>query len=614
MKHPALARVFSVVLAIVALIELAVGIRGLGKNEQERAERDTYAERFAGRIENYRSLHAELAAQPDYDRKSEALKTFAAAHEKAAGRHRTDTAIYTATKGGLKMGENLIIAGREELLEAKAQLRDPATRDALLESTLSQLFASVRGGFPWLENMANAAGSYADKCYQESDRLLYGASRLRNLMQYEPQQTDGDGGDTVLPPVPDEPPVEPVPPAQPVMPDLGDATEEERAAAFAEAAAAYQAACDAYAAEYAQYQQELFAYNVAAAEREAAAQRGAAARQMEQEYFANHEAWEEQCRSIRAQEPFPEAGEAIHALCTALASLEDAIRQNAPEIWREMSADFPDPAELEARGNAAAAEYSALTAEACAAMSNEEFLAYADEGQETLGELGDSFFRIGATLTDPSHLLVRAMDELNLTDTVVGFIEETLKKAEHQLQAALEELWYQEGELKKDQAKLAAQKHGLDSEAKVLAEHTAEVDSLKDLRSRHNSARLVLINVPEVKERMTDEESLPDAAEAYLETYREETERLFRGRRLISILAIAGGAMGAAGIPAAYELIRKRFWLLTPVLLCMGLSAAAELLNLRLGMGQLYVSLFTAILALVQLLIILPRKKRPRST
>ena len=66
MKHPALARVFSVVLAVTGLLLLFSGIKGLGKGKRENAERSAYAEKLAGRIGNYRELDAELENAADY--------------------------------------------------------------------------------------------------------------------------------------------------------------------------------------------------------------------------------------------------------------------------------------------------------------------------------------------------------------------------------------------------------------------------------------------------------------------------------------------------------------------------------------------------------------------
>ena len=595
MKHPALARVFAIVLAIVGLILLAVGVHGLKENREENAERAAYAEKFAGRIENYRALHAELQQQPDYQRTMRTFELIVSAHEKAAGRHKTDTAIYTATKGGLKMGADLINEGRAELEDAKTLLRDPARRGEVLEGTLSQVIGSYRSKLPWLDGLAAWAVNCADKSQRESGLIGTRAGRLRLLMEVEPQPYSEPGPEPG-PAAPVEEPVAPTPPEPPAFPDMGDAPPEEVQAVYAALQAEYQAASAAYMQDYAQYQQDLFAYQCAVAEAASAAEQSARVRTMGGEYFASHEAWEAECRSYRAEPAFPEAGAAIHELCSA----DDFDSSNDLYFF------------MDARGNAAAAGLSALVTTATANMSNEEYLAYADEAQGILNELSDAFFAVGATLADPSHLIVEAIEKANLMDSVTGFVESMLKKAENQLQAALEELWYQSGQLEKDQLKLEAEKHALDREAEIVAYRTKSTDALKDLRSRHNAARLLLVNVPEIKNAMTDEESLTAAAERYLADYRSETDSLYRGRRIVCALAIAGGAAGVLGVPAAYELVRKRFWLITPVLVCILCSAAAATLNVCLGQGRMYIALATAILAFIQLLIVLPKRKKAK--
>ena len=207
MKHPALARVFAVVLAIVSLILFAVGIRGLQKNETERADRTVFAGKLADRIENYRELHARLLEQPDYERTMKTLDYIVRAHERAASRHKTDTAIYTATKGGLKMGENLILDGKEELARTRALLRDPETRNETLESALKQLIASGQFSLPWLSELCARASAGADMCRREREMIAYAADRLRYLMELEPQPWE---------PPPEEPEEEPAeePPAE----------------------------------------------------------------------------------------------------------------------------------------------------------------------------------------------------------------------------------------------------------------------------------------------------------------------------------------------------------------------------------------------------------------
>ena len=72
------------------------------------------------------------------------------------------------------------------------------------------------------------------------------------------------------------------------------------------------------------------------------------------------------------------------------------------------------------------------------------------------------------------------------------------------------------------------------------------------------------------------------------------------------------GPDGKLSVPAAFELVKSRFFLIAPVLLCMVCAAGTEALNMALGLGQQYAALFTAIFALVQLLIVLPKAKKPR--
>ena len=223
----------------------------------------------------------------------------------------------------------------------------------------------------------------------------------------------------------------------------------------------------------------------------------------------------------------------------------------------------------------------------------------------------DAFIVVARNLDNPSALIAELMDRLHITEALVKVLDTMLEKAEHEMQAQLEELWYQMGETEKDAIKLEAEKLGLDKEAVLLSKRTLDAEALRDLQSRHAAARQLLVNIPEVKAGMTDDADLADSARAWLNTYGRETERLYKGRLLLNALAVFGGAMGILGIPAAYELLRKRFLLIAPVLLCMLCSAGAEALNMALGLGQQYAALFTAIFALLQLLIVLPKAKKP---
>lgn len=584
MKHPALARVFAIVLAIVGLILLAVGVRGLKKAESEREERAAYAEKFSGWIADYRALHAELENAADYDETMAALEALALAHEKTAGQHKTDTALYTATKGGLKMGEEAIAAARQEIEETREQLADAETRQVVMELLISEMLAQQEN-LPNLAQLAQRARGYAGSAYAASAQAGAEAERYRALLMQEPQ-----------------PPEEPVPPPEPQPPEPPAPMEGEDEATEPEPGA-YEAAYAAYEEEHAAWEAAFAAWETAHAA-------------WEEEFAAwelAHSAWEETCRRAREESRLTEYRDLLQQLSAALAEISAQAEEQLAAFSAETGETSPELWAMAEQSAAAAAQLNELAMQEPALMSDWEFLTYCETLQELGSGLGDSFSTVAGMLENPAHTITEIIDALNMTQSMVDFLNYKLDQAEAQLHSALAELWYQAGELDKDQLRLEAEKLGLSKEAELLSKRTLDADELKDLRGRHNAVRLKLVLVPEVKSAMTDEESLPAAAESYLESYESETDKLWRGRRVVNALAIASGAMGVLGVPAAYELLKKRFWLLTPVLLCIVCAAAAEALHVRLGLGQMYAALSTALIAFLQLLIVLPRKRRARA-
>ena len=67
MKHPALAKAYAVVFAVISLILLFGGVSGIEKAEEENAERLRYEKKYAERIENYVDLCARLENSITYD-------------------------------------------------------------------------------------------------------------------------------------------------------------------------------------------------------------------------------------------------------------------------------------------------------------------------------------------------------------------------------------------------------------------------------------------------------------------------------------------------------------------------------------------------------------------
>ena len=79
---------------------------------------------------------------------------------------------------------------------------------------------------------------------------------------------------------------------------------------------------------------------------------------------------------------------------------------------------------------------------------------------------------------------------------------------------------------------------------------------------------------------------------------------------ILNILeAVFGALAGFAGIPAAFEKTKKRFWLIAPAAICLVCACAADGISMYLGLGQMYTVIAAAIFAAVQLAAALPKAK-----
>ena len=612
MKHPALARVFSVVVTILGLLLLLYGIRGFGKADSEHADRLAYEKKTSGRIENYETLRAEYLNSADYQETMDALKRFLDEHEKAAAKHKTDTALYSATKGGLKMGEDMIVTIRAQMNEIKEQLRNAASRKAFLEGLLTELIASQKSNLPWLEALSAQAAQYAVESYSQGAKVKLVSSEFRALMEDEP--TPASVAAALY--TPPEPPSVPM---LPLLPDMAGTPVDMMQAAYGAAMDSFLGAAADYEQAMTDYAQNLQdSYNASAQQfmdqfsggysdvADVLTDAAASA-----EYKLAHKLWEEECEMVKGQLDLHEARRYIPRLSSALAAL---IRQGDSyfaSVTLETGGIYPAIAELMAMADSTGARIDARLDTDLKSLPNAEFLALTDEIEQLFDMITDGFIVVAQNLDNPASLIAELMERLHITEALVELLEPMLEKAEQQMQAALEELWYQMGEAEKDALKLEAEKLGLDKEAVLLSKRTLDADALKDLRSRCISSRQLLMNIPEVRAMTEDESELAENARSWLGTYAQETERLYQGKRLINILAIISGVMAVLGIPAAFELLKSRFFLIVPVLLCMVSAAGAEALNLYLGEGQHYFGLFTAIFAFIQLLIVLPRVKKP---
>ena len=598
MKHQALARVFAVVLAILCLLLLVTGVRGFGKADEELNERRAWEEKYAGRIQTYVELEAELAGSISYEEAQRELEKRLEQHEADASQHRTDTALHTAEKGGNQMGADLIWEAMPELHSAKGDLEEARRQLAEKESVFAQgkitVSALVQNGLA--------------ACNAEKASLAGLAASLNGYRNSNP-----------MPQLPPEP-VMPMAPIEVENPGIFELDEPVRSA-YVTVEEPVGPGEEASEEELAAYQTEREEYQKLLTEQEAAYTAA------KEEYDARKAAYDFQKESF---DSYPDRkaqyDEDMAQFDQDKAAYDAAVFQQ--QMWyagyvglmaEDLGAVQSLAGDLGAAGGSLAELASQMgadtggaggfggggmgagmpSADQLAAMPPEA-IAAALSG--AVDGIAGGFSQISAGLGAMEGGLAEARNK-------VFEGELALKKAEAELQGQLETIWYNLGELEKEAEQLAEEKETLDQEASVLSKKILENEELKDLTNRRNSARQLLLNVAEVKSESAESGDLPGAAGSYLERCRAETQALDQGRRRVNVLAILAAAAGLLGIPGAFELTKKRVLLLAPVLLCLGFAAGADWLHVSLGLGQMYTALFTAIFAAIQFLIVLPKKK-----
>lgn len=586
MKHPALARVFAVVLAILCLLMLLNGVTGFGKTERAQQERAAFEEKYAKRIENYISLDEQVSHSISYDEAYEQFKALLDQHDKDASQHRTDTALYTAEKGGNTMGANMIWEAMPELEGAKQELAAGKKKLEAMEAA----YAANKGTIDETIAMANQG---VDDCNQASVSLARLPAKLAPLLAER----------ETLPamPTPPEPPLIVEDPGafeteEPQLEDFitvtppnkpeEEMTDEDRALIeqYEQEKQDYHNAYEQYLQEKEEHDRlaELFASNE---QRQAEYDEKLSAYQAElSEYTEAQSAWAEKLTSAFG----PGIG-----LIQSLAQDMQSCAAGAAAVGSGMGMELGSAGSFDMGG------FSMPSEEELASMTPEQAMAMM---QTVISAMSDGFQQIASGLGSIEGEIGKARYAV-----IMG--EEGLKKAEAELHSQLANIWYNLDQLEEKAGELREEKEKLDLEALSLDKQLMETEELKTLKNKHISARQLLVNIPEVKNRFAENGDLVESARTYLESYRAETQRLYAGRRLLNLLAVIGGVAGILGIPAAYEKIRGRFWLLAPVLLCLGCAIGADLINMRLGLGQMYSALFTAIFAVLQLLIILPKQK-----
>ena len=120
----------------------------------------------------------------------------------------------------------------------------------------------------------------------------------------------------------------------------------------------------------------------------------------------------------------------------------------------------------------------------------------------------------------------------------------------------------------------------------------------------------MLLERDEIWDRTEGGMELLETADAYTAVLSRQIGEHFFDLLWIGCLLILGALIGFLQIPSAFEKNKSRFWLIAPVLVCLGCAVAAEVLCRLQSRGDSYSALGTAVFAMVQLALVIPQKKK----
>ena len=156
---------------------------------------------------------------------------------------------------------------------------------------------------------------------------------------------------------------------------------------------------------------------------------------------------------------------------------------------------------------------------------------------------------------------------------------------------------------------LAVEKYELIRESEELAEQKAANEQLKEDENSLKSTKVHILKNEKISAAVDGGEDIVTAAERELSRATDESKKDFSLRLDANILLILGAIAGFLGIFGAFEIKKSRPWLIVPVALFALFAALADGISMYLGRGQMYSALASVVFGIVQLLIIVPKKK-----
>ena len=583
MKHPALTRVFAIVLAILCLVMLLAGLFGLRSADRDRRRALDDAARLRDRASQYAVALSALEGGVPYQEANETYQRHQDEHDRLVSRHRSEMAIYTATQSGIRSGSYAMDQADAAFAEGKRQyeagLAEFNKQAAAFEAQAAQFYY----GKQQLENIA-ALYYTAAGMLNNAQGLAASARGIADLMESD----DPDARLQVTLAAYD-----------------GLLAAADQAAALPQTVKDMIPTLDAIAAMDAGSIDSLTQLGGAGDLGGTGVQMPAVDMgQVQQIKGAYDQVWPQAKNMILQMDGLIPAIDSAAQGATGMSLAE--IRAQAQAERDAVAAGGADGLSEEQFENARAI-YNATRGQIWGALGAADALL--GQLQGISGQIGGVIGAAQAQLAQAETMLAQGRAAIEQARAALEEAGRQIAEGEKQLYDARAMIWWQMGQQREKAARLQYEKERLDVEAVQLKDAAAAVEARKELEQSERSLRLMLLKREEVEEKNEAGMDLSEAAVLTAGEQENEALRIWKGRGLAYLLLIAGGVLGFVGLPAAFERTKSRFLLLAPVLLCLLCAAAAEAVCLYLGRGSSYSAIGAGIFALIQLMVSTPKKK-----
>ncbi len=581
MRHPALTRIFAIVLAILSLVMLTAGALGISGAREDRDGAEEDYERLQGRVEEYRTVLQQLQGTTSYDKVSQELEQKQEAHDSEASQHKSDLAMYSATKSGINTGE-------------------AALRQA--ESALDQGWEQYNQGFEQLQQGLTALDSSIAQSVDVNNQLTKFMSMSPSLPAVQTVE---------LPSIPSMPETSPSPEATPDPETTPETTPEVTPTPETSPSSEPVAELLAASLPGGMLPEGSFPSGMLP---EGSLQGGGLPSGGTMDVYMKDDlvrSFNDLADAYDQLDQFLSGASGLLGGLGATGALPEeqaAMLQGAQAGLDAMAAVDPKNVANSIRENLGMFDSVPTPYIPAASIGTELQASFAGIStiQEQIRAQG-----MEALLPTMTETLRAAKKQLQEASGQLAQGRTALEQGDAQLAAGKAELQATENELKQDGQRLDQEKVTLEQEAQNLEKLKEQAKQQQELEQRETSLRLMLMDREGIQERVDGGMELLSSAEDYSYQLQRESQEEYMNRFITCVIMIVGGLAGFACIPAAFEKLKSRFMLIAPAILSLLCAIAAETIFEVIGRGSSYSAIFAGIFAALYLLIVVPKAKKP---